>query len=753
MSEKTEDLKARVLEFIRENVLWAVLGLLLELGSSCFFAAPGAAALAAGLLGKRSFLVLFGGLAGAFLHGFPDAEIGIASAAIVFAAKIIPDFNNPKIRTVERTIIAGLAVFFSRIAMAESTSELFLITGAAISSAVFAASVCKLSNIAVMRGFNIAEPKDRALLAVIAALGFMPLAALDYTYINIGRILLGIILLSLTARRGIAWCAVIGIPAAAGICAYSPEVGAGAAVLALAAAVGGGFSKFGKIARAVLYVFICSFAVMISGLDEGSWRIITESVISGAAFVFLPLKQFGGQGMSDPGDEFSDSTVAMIIGERLNFAADAIGGIGSGICAAAETLDRKYCAAPEDIPERAAERCCKSCPNSMLCWGKYYETFKQEFERLCGIVRAGQPLSELSMTAECAEICLNPSGAARAISEEYSRYLSVISDERRIRELRRIYIDQLSGVREILRDMGRRRPETLSASRSRNAEKRAEKVLLDSGFAYPQAFVMTDRRGRLRFEAYGSCEPRVDMEYLGTLLSKTLGRELKIPELSGGGGRYRIIACENTALSAKIGAFQIPRGKNQVCGDSYDSFTDPDGRLYIILSDGMGSGPRARVDSAMACSVLSKLLKSGISLNVALETVNTVLMIKSADESYATLDICRIDLNSGECALYKAGAATTYIKSSDRLIRAVLSSPPAGSGGKLRVPAQKFTVGAGDVILMMTDGVVADESWLSREISKDTEPGELSEKVAKAARGSRFSRDDDISVLAVAIND
>ncbi len=387
----------------------------------------------------------------------------------------------------------------------------------------------------------------------------------------------------------------------------------------------------------------------------------------------------------------------------------------------------------------------------MVCWGKKYEQFRKEFSRLVTQLRTGFELTEFSMSPECAEECVNKNSVIRAISSEYSRYVSAAADERRIRELRRIYIDQLEGVRDILRDMGALRAEVKTANRARTAEKRAEKLLRENGVELPQAFVMFDRRGKLRFEAYGTTEPRVTKEYLGTLLIKALGRDLELPEITGSSGRIRITTNERTALSAKIGAFQLPKGQNNVCGDCYDTFTDASGTLYVILSDGMGTGSRARVDSAMACSVLSKLLKGGISLPAALETVNNVLMIKSADESFATLDICRLDLNSGECAVYKAGAATTYIKSSDKLVRATLSSPPAGLGGKLTVPAQKFTVGAGDVIVMTTDGAVLDEQWLSRELSQRVEPCELSERIAKAARSAENGRDDDISVIAVAV--
>ncbi len=730
--------------FLKENAVWAVLGLGAELGSSGLSAAPTAAALVAGLSGKRSLCAAFGGALGAVLHGFPSALLGLAAMGIVLAARFIPDLNNTKLRAAERFFAAAFAVFFARIAEVGDTSELLITIVAALVSGLLALCICLLCDISRTRDPDISEPRDCSLCCIVTALGFLSLGALDYPFANIGRLILGFVLLTVTARRGLAWCAAIAVPAVLGFCANGTAVGA--AVIAFSAVASGAFTKYGKIVRAVGFMFFCAVSTVVLGIDDNSWKILVEAAVAAAAFVCIPIEK-----IKVPESDFSDNTVALMLRERLNFAADAIGGIGSGINAAADTLDRKYSTNPEKIAERAADRACRSCPNSMVCWGKKYEQFRKEFSRLVTQLRTGFELTEFSMSPECAEECVNKNSVIRAISSEYSRYVSAAADERRIRELRRIYIDQLEGVRDILRDMGALRAEVKTANRARTAEKRAEKLLRENGVELPQAFVMFDRRGKLRFEAYGTTEPRVTKEYLGTLLIKALGRDLELPEITGSSGRIRITTNERTALSAKIGAFQLPKGQNNVCGDCYDTFTDASGTLYVILSDGMGTGSRARVDSAMACSVLSKLLKGGISLPAALETVNNVLMIKSADESFATLDICRLDLNSGECAVYKAGAATTYIKSSDKLVRATLSSPPAGLGGKLTVPAQKFTVGAGDVIVMTTDGAVLDEQWLSRELSQRVEPCELSERIAKAARSAENGRDDDISVIAVAV--
>ncbi len=747
MTEKAirrETVFSRVGEFIRENAIWAVGGFALELASDGATAAVGAAALAGGLSGQQRIYALFGGLFGALLHGLPSGIIRLASLAIVLVSGIIPNVKNPIVGGLVRFFATALAVAFSRLAEATEPSELLMAIIAAVIAGAFAACVYILMSSASMRGFDISEPKDCTLAAVIAALGFMSLAGLDYPFINFGRLIAGFLLLTLTARRGLTAAAVIGIPALFGFCAADVSSAAGASAILLAAVLSCCFTKYGKITRSIGFVFFGCAGILACGADGGTWKLFTEMAIAGVLFAALPVEKIG-----TAESDFSDNTVAMMLRERLCFAADAISGVSTGLNAAADTLERRYCTTIEGVSEEAADRACKNCPNNMLCWGQKYDLFRTEFNRLVKLIRAGADITEHSLSPLCSEVCTNKSAVIKAVKTSYDRYLSAVSDERRVRELRRIYTEQLASVHDILEDMG------YSAGKSyvknRTAEKRVEKALSDCGLKSPTAFVSEDRRGRIQLEAYGSGDLKTDRDYLGELLILALGRDLELPEVSSSGGRTRVTTVERTQFSAQIGVFQLNKGKNRICGDCYDSFTDPQGNLYVILSDGMGSGSRAKIDSAMACSMISKLLKSGISLGAALETVNTSLMVKSSDESFATLDICKIDLNTGDCTVFKAGAATTYIKCADKLVRASLSSPPAGTGGRLTVPAQRFTVGNGDVIIMTTDGASVDEEWLSHELSVKSDPQSLCEKIARSARSAENGREDDISVIAVAV--
>ena len=747
MTEKAVALRQRVTSEkaagFAAGAMWAAGGLLMELGAGT--GAAGSSALAAGVPAGAGIWIYAGGLAGAMLHGIPGCFDGVGGLAIVLAGRFIPKVRRLWGRCVIQGLLAAAAAFFPACAEYRQPSELLMGLISAVTAGVFAVCVLLLYERVSVRGFDPADAGDCALAAAAAAVVFMTLGRLDYPAVNIGRLLAGFLILAATDRMGAAGGAVLGIPAVFGLCVSGGTDMAGAGAVCAAALLSVCLMRFGKITRAVGSLFFGCALILAGGIIGGSWRIFAELAAAGAAYALIPLERL----FPRESDE-QEGSAGQILRERLCFAAGAVSGVNSGLEAAADTLERRYSVSLPEVADKAADKCCRSCPNNMVCWGQKYEIFHAEFNRLVKQLRCGGELTEQSLSPNAAAECINRAGVISGVRRAYEQYLSVSGGQQRTRELRRIYSSQLSSVSEILSDMGGAAGKLRPGSRT--AERRAEKVLAECGLKKPAAFVTFTRGGRLRLEAYGTGELTVDRDYLGELLIRALGREIDLPEISGS-GRIRVTASERALMSAQTGAFQLSRGKNRVCGDCFESFTDPSGALYVILSDGMGSGSRARIDSTLACSMAARLIKSGISLGAALETVNTALMVKSSDESFATLDICRIDLNSGECVIYKAGAALSYIKCSDKLMRASLSSPPVGSGGRVTVPAQKFHVSAGDMIVMTTDGAVLDDVWLSRELSREDRgaPAELAERIARAARSAENGREDDITIIVVEI--
>ena len=153
-----------------------------------------------------------------------------------------------------------------------------------------------------------------------------------------------------------------------------------------------------------------------------------------------------------------------------------------------------------------------------------------------------------------------------------------------------------------------------------------------------------------------------------------------------------------------------------VSGDNYSFIELRDGKFFMVLSDGMGSGPRAALESRLAVNLLEKFLYAGYDQNAALEAINSLLLIKSDDENYATLDISIINQYTGEVEFLKVGAVSTFIKYKDRVDIIRNSSLPAGILNKVDVEFNRRKIGDGDFVIMVTDGVLdANESDLDKE--------------------------------------
>jgi stage II sporulation protein E len=160
----------------------------------------------------------------------------------------------------------------------------------------------------------------------------------------------------------------------------------------------------------------------------------------------------------------------------------------------------------------------------------------------------------------------------------------------------------------------------------------------------------------------------------------------------------------------------------------------------------------------MTVSILTKLLKSGLGENCALQVVNSALMVKSEDESLSTVDMVKLDLFDGSVTLNKAGAPFTYIKKGGRLLKKSAKSLPVGILGDVKFASDSVKLKGGDVIVMVSDGAtLKDEKWLE-DLIKSFKENDACADLAKAVVNEAIKRrsdghDDDITAVAIKISE
>ena len=86
------------------------------------------------------------------------------------------------------------------------------------------------------------------------------------------------------------------------------------------------------------------------------------------------------------------------------------------------------------------------------------------------------------------------------------------------------------------------------------------------------------------------------------------------------------------AMGYGVASSLRPRQGQSVCGDQLDTFEVGD-TVYLLLSDGMGSGEAAHREAAMTVRLLRQFLEAGIEPGPALKTLNTALSLRGAAEA------------------------------------------------------------------------------------------------------------------------
>lgn len=158
--------------------------------------------------------------------------------------------------------------------------------------------------------------------------------------------------------------------------------------------------------------------------------------------------------------------------------------------------------------------------------------------------------------------------------------------------------------------------------------------------------------------------------------------------------------------SASVGSAEICKHSEKVSGDSFTVCTSLAGELVAALSDGMGTGETAKIESHTATKLMEDFIQSGMDTETTLELINSSLLLRSSGDSFATMDVCCADLDLGKLTLCKSGAAPCYVKTGERTVKVESDSLPFGvlsHYGKINTQ----TLDAGDfaTVIMMSDGV------------------------------------------------
>lgn len=207
------------------------------------------------------------------------------------------------------------------------------------------------------------------------------------------------------------------------------------------------------------------------------------------------------------------------------------------------------------------------------------------------------------------------------------------------------------------------------------------------------------------------------------------------------------------------GAARKARGESGISGDNYSLKELENGQVLMGISDGMGYGASACLESETVIELLEQLLDSGFDGDTALKMINSVMIMNSEEEHPATLDYGVIDLHSGMCDLVKIGAATTFVKRGNWVETIKSTSMPLGMFAEVDYDSTSKKLYDGDLVIMVSDGVIdalntEDNDGKLVEIIRDIDggsPKEIADCILEKAVSDKSRLTDDMTVLVTGI--
>ena len=601
------------------------------------------------------------------------------------------------------------------------------------------------------------ESGDLAAVTVSLGVLLLSFSGVSVMGVSLGRILLVLLVLYCARAAGISGGAVAGVAAGAiqGLSSAGLSYLSGA--YGLGGLMAGVFAPMGEVAGAA--AFIIAHGVASLQVGAGSTQILTGAVEVAAAtivYMFLPRSRRFTEIFGLRGDSLSGGALRGNIVMRLKYAAQALTQVSVSVEEIAKKLQNVCAPTLRGVYDRSTETICAGCGMSTVCWRKYKDQTLRNFAQLSGPLKEKEKLETCDFTKEFSDRCCRAGEMRDELNKNYARYLMKEAAELRTAQVREVVEAHFRTTAGILEELA---GEFAQYQRfDEEAAQRVAVVLRDSGVTPLEVCCRVDRFDRMTVEAEIGRErqKRLNRAAFTREVSSACGRLFSPPCVSAGEDRCRIQMCQRPLLDVGRGFSQTCAGGGAFCGDSTNVFYDGCGRLIAVLSDGMGTGGRAAVDGAMTSAMAESLLKAGVGFDSMLETVNSALIAKSGDESLATMDLVCVDLFTGKTEFRKAGAACTILRRGRRTEVIEASSVPVGIMPGVEFAASQRELSPGDLLVMVSDGVVAAGSeWLvdmAADWDEDENPNLLAQRVTEEAKKRRSDgHEDDMTALVLVV--
>jgi stage II sporulation protein E len=683
-------------------------------------------------------------LRGQDLVRYAFVTLALAAAHLVFCKKKY----RPDIRT--RGLCAGIAALASGAGFAALAGLglyfylMALLDGVLACCLTFILKKAPLGRNRLLGGRF--APEDAVAASLVGGLVVAGAAEIYVGWVSLRVFLSGFAILALAFAGGSAYGAAAGLLLGVGLNWMGfPE---GAAALAAAGLCAGALRGRGKPAALAGFLLGGALTVFASKRAPPDMEWLLSNISAALLFLLAPIHPRLARPAGEAGAYVE--RVRGLTARRLMEFAQAFGNLGATL----RGLTRPGGPEAEDaarLIDKLADKVCEDCGRRDFCWRhNFYDTYGAVFA-LLGLREQRGRLDAADVKFEC----LQTDGFVGTLNNLFE--LGVLERKWRgqLAETRELAAQQLAGVGGVINRLAGELTPGLEFHHG--LEARAAEEFAQAGIP-ADILIYSDSQGRFAAEAQGR-EPcgalgeATACWRMAKILSQVIGRKMRpVRDCHRQGNRCGPEFCEEHRLRVLWGAAVAKKQGSQESGDSYSSLRLRNGRHLLALSDGMGSGDGARRESAAAVEMLENFLDAGFETGFVLQILNSALALKTGEDTFQTLDICLIDLISGNTEFIKLGAAAAFLRKGSEVQVIRSRSLPIGIVTAAEPETTVRKLAPGDRVLLVSDGVLeagGGEEWLAGFLQNFTgrAPQALADQVLATALSAQ-GPSDDMTVLA-----
>ena len=673
---------------------------------------------------------------------------------------------NKKARNIASFIIVFSGLFVYGVLVGSSDIILHLIGAISVTALVFpiyyvvSYTLKCIEEINTQHFFSIDEIVSIELFICLLIVGIGTLSINDISFRNIAAILFIIALAFISdtnmgAGAGITMGIILGFA--------TGNLMESIAIYGACGLVAGIFRESGKLFTALSFNIIFVIVTLYSGVFNNISFI--EALVGTGIFLLIPKKIYNKISLEINKDKkvghFSEVRFAEIkdeLTERLKDFTEVLSIMGKSLNNLVGNDKLAIKNKGNALVENLSDRTCSDCDMRYMCWKR---ELHQTYNAFSDLIRNYENNSG-AFPHELEKKCIKKYALVKNLEDIMNIYMVNETLKSRLGEGRKILSNHINNmsvtISEIVDEFGN------ELHLCTDVEKSIKKSLLKYGINFGSLICYNDKNGRIKIKMQmeNCMGSQTCIKTVLPIISETIGKNMSIGSegcnINSKNNMCEIVIEEAPKyhINSHVAVATIEGEK--FTGDSYSYGRTKDGNYITVISDGMGSGPEAGLESKVSVEIIEKFMEVGFDEKIAIDAVNAIMSIKfSEDEKFSTLDMNKIDLYTGNAKFMKVGAIESFIKRGNKVEVINSNTLPFGVLEEPDVDTVEKQVSNGDVIVSISDGILDvkndgsfDTTWLI-EFLKNTkyrQPKDLSIAILEKAKElSGGKAKDDMTVV------